>query len=94
MFQPRRASIVRPHSTPVDIITITTTNDVGDVTEKLIDPADDPIINVNGNTNKLSILLICSPTNADMSNLSRGRKRTRTFFNSIKRKISGKHCVR
>ena len=52
-----------------------------DVTEKVVEPADGPEIEVNGNNS------------GDMSNLSRGRKRTRTFFNSIKRKISGKHWV-
>ena len=52
-----------------------------DVTEKLVEPADGQEIKVKGHNS------------GDMSNLSRGRKRTRTFFNSIKRKISGKHWV-
>jgi hypothetical protein len=54
---------------------------VVDVTEKVVEPADDPVIEVNGEHS------------GDMSNLPRGRKRTRTFFNSIKQRISGKHWV-
>ena len=48
---PPRASTVCPHSTPVDLGAITTTNDVVGVTEKLIEPPDDPIVKVNGNKN-------------------------------------------
>eukprot|EP00090_Calanus_glacialis_P010043 TRINITY_DN18425_c0_g1_i1.p1 TRINITY_DN18425_c0_g1~~TRINITY_DN18425_c0_g1_i1.p1 ORF type:complete len:540 (+),score=148.32 TRINITY_DN18425_c0_g1_i1:22-1620(+) len=75
LLRPPRASTIRPHSTPVDIGQITTITE--NVTEKLVEPADGQEIEVKGHNS------------GDMSNLSRGRKRTRTFFNSIKRKISG-----
>ena len=52
-----------------------------DVTEKVVEPADGQVIEGSSNNG------------GDMRNLSRGRKRTRTFFNSIKRKISGKLWV-
>jgi len=74
LLRPPRLSNIRPHSTPVDLRIDTSTNGIVNETDKEIQ--------INDHTN-------ITLDNPETNSISRGRRRTRTFFNSIKRKISG-----